>query len=156
ARSRTRGSARSRRTSRRASSAGRASSGPAIPPGPPSPRTTCSPASARPVRRGPLKPLRRPLPGCHAAGMADAPEPAFERLLAEAGSVPLGGWDFSWFEGRATEERPRWGYSRLLAERMAGAAAALDIQTGGGEVLAQIPHPPGVLVATESWPPNVA
>ena len=47
------------------------------------------------------------------------------------------------------------GYSRLLGERMARAAAALDIQTGGGEVLAGIPHPPPVLVATESWPPNV-
>jgi hypothetical protein len=41
--------------------------------------------------------------------------PTFEQLLAEGGSVPLEGWDFSWFEGRATEERPRWGYSRLLA-----------------------------------------
>src|SRR5215467_4553763 len=82
-------------------------------------------------------------------------EPTFEQLIAEGGSVPLEGWEFSWFEGRATEERPRWGYSRLLAERMARAAAALDIQTGGGEVLAQISHPPPVLVATESWPPNV-
>jgi len=82
-------------------------------------------------------------------------EPTFEQLLAEGGSVPLEGWDFSWFEGRATEERPRWGYSRLLGERMARAAAALDIQTGGGEVLARIPHPPPVLVATESWPPNI-
>lgn len=82
--------------------------------------------------------------------------PAFEQLLAEGGSVPLEGWDFSWFEGRATEERPRWGYSRLLAERMARAAAALDVQTGGGEVLAGIPHPPPRLAATESWPPNIA
>ena len=86
--------------------------------------------------------------------MADAP--TFEQLIAEGESVPVAGWDFSWFEGRATEERPRWGYSRLLAGRMARAAAALDIQTGGGEVLAQIPAAPPVLVATESWPPNVA
>jgi SAM-dependent methyltransferase len=81
--------------------------------------------------------------------------PTFEELLAEGVSVPVEGWDFSWFEGRATEERPPWGYSRLLAHRMASATAALDIQTGGGEVLAQIPHPPPVLAATESWPPNV-
>ena len=86
--------------------------------------------------------------------MADAP--AFGQLIAEGESVPVEGWDFSWFEGRATEERPRWGYSRLLAGRMARAAAALDIQTGGGEVIAQISRPPPVLVATESWPPNVA
>src|SRR6185312_14450557 len=40
--------------------------------------------------------------------------------------------------------------------RMATAHAALDIDTGGGEVLAQIPHPPLVLVAAESWVPNLA
>ncbi|MEV4755292.1 class I SAM-dependent methyltransferase [Micromonospora sp. NPDC049559] len=79
----------------------------------------------------------------------------FEELLAEGASVPVEGWDFSWFEGRATEERPSWGYSRLLGERMAGATAALDVQTGGGEVLAGIPHPPALLVATESWRPNL-
>lgn len=79
----------------------------------------------------------------------------FEELIAEGESVPVAGWDFSWFEGRATEERPAWGYSRLLADRMANASAALDIQTGGGEVLAKLPHPPSVLVATESWPPNI-
>jgi SAM-dependent methyltransferase len=80
----------------------------------------------------------------------------FEELLADGDAVPLDGWDFSWFEGRATEERPSWGYARLIGERMATAAAALDIQTGGGEVLASILRPPPVLVATESWPPNIA
>jgi SAM-dependent methyltransferase len=85
-----------------------------------------------------------------------ADEPTFGQLIAEGESAPVEGWDFSWFEGRATEARPRWGYSRLLAGRMARAAAALDIQTGGGEVLAQLSHRPPVLVATESWPPNVA
>jgi SAM-dependent methyltransferase len=80
----------------------------------------------------------------------------FEDLLVEGDLVPVEGWDFSWFDGRATEERPSWGYSRLIAERMATASAALDVQTGGGEVLAEVPHPPPVLVATESWPPNVA
>jgi SAM-dependent methyltransferase len=38
---------------------------------------------------------------------------------------------------------------------MASASAGLDIQTGGGEVLATIPQAPPVLAATESWPPNV-
>ncbi len=81
--------------------------------------------------------------------------PTFEELLAEGEAVPVEGWDFSWFEGRATEERPSWGYSRLIGERMATAMAGLDIQTGGGEVLATIPHPPATLLATESWPPNL-
>jgi hypothetical protein len=79
----------------------------------------------------------------------------FSELVAEGAAEPVEGWDFSWFEGRASEERPAWGYARLLAERMGAATAALDIQTGGGEVLAGIPHPPPVLAATESWPPNI-
>jgi SAM-dependent methyltransferase len=84
----------------------------------------------------------------------------FEELIAEGGAVPVEGWDFSWFDGRASEERPPWGYARLLGQRMAAlagvpGAGALDLQTGGGEVLASIPAGPPVLVATESWPPNV-
>jgi SAM-dependent methyltransferase len=84
----------------------------------------------------------------------------FEDLVAEGDAVPTAGWDFSWFDGRATEERPPWGYSRLLGARMAALArvpgsSALDLQTGGGEVLASIPAAPSVLVATESWPPNI-
>jgi len=38
---------------------------------------------------------------------------------------------------------------------MAQVESALDLQTGGGEVLAEIDRPPGLLVATEGWPPNV-
>ncbi|MDQ1361932.1 MAG: hypothetical protein QOJ44_2309 [Acidimicrobiaceae bacterium] len=80
----------------------------------------------------------------------------FEELVAEGESVPVEGWDFAWFEGRATEERPSWGYARMMANRMADVSSALDIQTGGGEVLAEIQHPPRLLAATESWPPNRA
>ncbi|MFK3981797.1 methyltransferase domain-containing protein [Micromonospora sp. NPDC050397] len=81
---------------------------------------------------------------------------SFERLVAEGVAVPVRGWDFSWFNGRATEQRPSWGYARLMGERMATARRALDLQTGGGEVLAGMPKPPSVLVATEGWPPNAA
>ena len=82
--------------------------------------------------------------------------PTFEQFLAEGAAVPVDGWDFSWFSGRATEQRPSWGYARLIGERMAGVWAALDVQTGGGEVLATVPKPPPLLVATESWAPNLA
>ncbi|WP_395292649.1 class I SAM-dependent methyltransferase [Kitasatospora hibisci] len=79
----------------------------------------------------------------------------FEDLIAEAESVSVDGWDFSWLDGRATEARPSWGYQRLLGERLASASAALDVQTGGGEVLAGAGSFPPAMVATESWPPNV-
>ncbi|MDQ1726010.1 MAG: hypothetical protein QOK14_55 [Frankiaceae bacterium] len=79
----------------------------------------------------------------------------FDDLVAEGAAVPVDGWDFSWFAGRASEERPSWGYAGLLADRMARASAALDLQTGGGEVLATIPQGPPRLTATESWAPNL-
>ncbi|HEY3478639.1 MAG TPA: class I SAM-dependent methyltransferase, partial [Streptomyces sp.] len=56
----------------------------------------------------------------------------------------------------ATEQRPSWGYQKALGERLAAAGSALDIQTGGGEVLAGVPRLPPLMVATESWPPNLA
>jgi hypothetical protein len=44
---------------------------------------------------------------------------AFEELVDEAAAVDVSGWSFAWLDGRATEERPPWGYSRLLAARLA-------------------------------------
>ncbi|HEX4817496.1 MAG TPA: class I SAM-dependent methyltransferase [Nonomuraea sp.] len=80
---------------------------------------------------------------------------SYDDLVREANAASVDGWEFSWLEGRATEERPSWGYSRLLARRMAAVRAALDVQTGGGELLAGLPTLPPVTVATESWPPNL-
>ncbi|MBP2049271.1 SAM-dependent methyltransferase [Streptomyces griseochromogenes] len=86
---------------------------------------------------------------------------SFEDLVAEGAAVPTEGWDFSWFEGRASEARPSWGYARSAGERLARAEAALDIQTGGGEVLdfalgRAEPDRPPLVAATEGWPPNAA
>ncbi len=80
----------------------------------------------------------------------------FDDLLTEAASAPVEGWDFSWLNGRGTEERPSWGYQRLMSRRLADASAAVDLQTGGGEVLAGAGKFPPTMAATESWPPNAA
>jgi len=80
----------------------------------------------------------------------------FDELIAEAEAVSVAGWDFSWLDGRGTEERPSWGYQRLLRGRLAQVTSALDIQTGGGEVLAGAGPFPPTMAATESWPPNFA
>ncbi|GAA2030288.1 methyltransferase domain-containing protein [Terrabacter terrae] len=80
----------------------------------------------------------------------------FDELVGEAESADLTGWGFGWLEGRATEERPPWRYSRLLADRLAVAESALDLDTGGGEVLAEAPVLPKRMAVTEEWPPNVA
>ncbi|PTA47455.1 class I SAM-dependent methyltransferase [Micromonospora sp. RP3T] len=84
-------------------------------------------------------------------------ERGFDELVAEAKAAPVEGWGFSWLAGRATEERPPSGYARLVGARLTAVDAALDIDTGGGEVLAEAASaPPPLLVATEAWPPNVS
>jgi SAM-dependent methyltransferase len=94
------------------------------------------------------------LPGVCA--MMSVVNQTFQELVAESDAVDVTGWDFSWLDGRATEERPPWGYQRLMGERIGQAGLSLDIQTGGGEVLAGVPQRAGkAMVATESWPPNV-
>ncbi|HEX5540849.1 MAG TPA: methyltransferase domain-containing protein [Micromonospora sp.] len=79
----------------------------------------------------------------------------FDDLVDEGAVADVSGWSFDWLVGRATEERPPWGYSRLLASRLAHVASALDIDTGGGEIIAEVPHLPARMVVTEGWPPNV-
>jgi SAM-dependent methyltransferase len=78
----------------------------------------------------------------------------FEELVDEAAGADVSGWDFDWLDGRATEERPPWGYSLLLASRLADATSALDIDTGGGEIVAGVPRLPPRMAVTEGWPPN--
>jgi SAM-dependent methyltransferase len=79
---------------------------------------------------------------------------SFEELVSEAEAADVTGWGFGWLEGRATEERPPWGYSRLLANRLAAVGSALDLDTGGGEVVAEAATLPPVMVVTEGWAPN--
>jgi SAM-dependent methyltransferase len=83
------------------------------------------------------------------------PVRSFEDLVTEAESADVSGWGFDWLAGRAVEERPPWGYARLLAGRLARARSALDLDTGGGEVIADAPALPPAMTVTESWPPNL-
>ena len=79
---------------------------------------------------------------------------AFEELVEEAAAADVTGWGFDWLHGRATEERPPWGYAKLLAGRLGQVQSALDIDTGSGEVLSEAPRFPPRMVATEGWPAN--
>ncbi|HIV59147.1 MAG TPA: class I SAM-dependent methyltransferase [Candidatus Stackebrandtia faecavium] len=79
----------------------------------------------------------------------------FEELVAEAESADVDGWGFGWLDGRATEERPPWGYARSLTQRLAQVDSALDLDTGGGEVLAEAAVFPSRMFATEAWRPNL-
>lgn len=79
---------------------------------------------------------------------------SFDELVAEADAADVSGWGFGWLTGRASEERPPWGYARLLAQRLATVRSALDLDTGGGEVLDEAPYFPPTMCATEAWPAN--
>jgi SAM-dependent methyltransferase len=57
--------------------------------------------------------------------------------------------------GAPPRNGPRWSYSRTIAARLPHASVALDIDTGGGEVIAGVPELPARMYVTESWPPNV-
>ncbi|GAA4346260.1 class I SAM-dependent methyltransferase [Angustibacter luteus] len=78
----------------------------------------------------------------------------FDELVSEADRADVTGWGFDWLDGRASEERPPWGYARLLAGRLRTVRSALDLDTGGGEVLAEMPELPARMCATEGWAPN--
>jgi hypothetical protein len=79
----------------------------------------------------------------------------FDDLVSEAEKADLTGWGFGWLQGRATEERPPWGYARLLSDRLAHVRSGLDIDTGGGEVVSEAAILPARMCVTEAWPPNV-
>jgi len=87
--------------------------------------------------------------------MARVSDP-FDAFVAQGETAPIDGWDFSWLDGRASEERPSWGYAKLVAQRVETARAMLDLECGGGEMLASLARFPACLVAAEGYRPNVA
>lgn len=68
----------------------------------------------------------------------------------------VSGWDFSDLGDSLQTEEPPWQYRDLVAEALTGRASALDMGTGGGEVLRGLADllPPDTR-ATEGWAPNV-
>ena len=82
-----------------------------------------------------------------------------DALLAEwreRYAEPTSGWDFSAFAGSIETDDPPWSYEDLARDALGGATSALDIGTGGGEVLLRlIDALPADTLATEGWAPNL-
>ena len=69
---------------------------------------------------------------------------------------PVSGWDFSPFDGSIETDEPPWSYDTLARDALVGATSAVDIGTGGGEVLLRLTDAlPDDTFATEGWPPNL-
>jgi SAM-dependent methyltransferase len=67
------------------------------------------------------------------------------------------GWDFSHIADRCVEDRPPWSYPDMARRLLSSSRAAVDLGTGGGEVLMAMEDVfPGRMVATEDYPPNIA
>jgi len=80
---------------------------------------------------------------------------SFDELIEPAMDAPVPGWDFGWLAGRAVGSDPTWSYPRLARAALDRSIRVLDIDTGGGELLASLTPLPPHTVATESWPPNL-
>jgi SAM-dependent methyltransferase len=79
----------------------------------------------------------------------------FDALVEEALAAPVSGWRFPFLEERVERESPSWDYPGTAAALMDGVSSALDHGTGGGELLADLRPVCRLLIATESFAPNV-
>ncbi|WP_145804558.1 class I SAM-dependent methyltransferase [Kribbella amoyensis] len=79
----------------------------------------------------------------------------YEVLVEEAVSAGFSGWDFRWLEGRASSASPSWSYPEVAAAALGPDVRLLDIDTGGGELLASFAPLPKATIATEGYAPNV-
>ena len=64
------------------------------------------------------------------------------------------GWEFAWLDGRDVGSEPSWSYPALARALLRHASAALDLDTGNGELLAELAPLPPHTVAVESWARN--
>lgn len=79
------------------------------------------------------------------------------RTWRERFGLPVIGWNFAELAGEMTGEVPPWSYPAIAREHLRHARHALDMGTGGGELLmAMADALPDDTVATEGWQPNVS
>lgn len=79
----------------------------------------------------------------------------YDELIRQAVIADFSGWDFSWLEGRAVSADLSWSYFDLARAAVSTASCPLDLDIGGGELLASLQPLPEVTVATEGWEPNL-
>jgi len=79
----------------------------------------------------------------------------FDALVRAALAEPVSGWRFPFLEGRRTSDELAWDHSAIARGMVHDAGFVLDHGTGGGEVLAELRLLRELVVATESYAPNV-
>lgn len=79
----------------------------------------------------------------------------FDDLVAEAARAPVDAWDFTWLDGRATEDRPSWRFFDRVAERASAVGELLDVECGVGHMLGTLPTLPPLAVGIDAWRPSL-
>ena len=80
----------------------------------------------------------------------------FEELVGRQATLAGTGWEFAWLDGRAMAPGPSWSYPGLARSLTRHATGLLDLDTGNGEMLAELAPLPPHTVAVEGWTHNVA
>jgi len=78
-----------------------------------------------------------------------------KQWLEEEAAAHIRGWDFSYIDERYSEEEDLpWDYREIINRHLKPEHKLLDIDTGGGEFLLLLGHPPTNTAATEGYAPN--
>jgi len=82
----------------------------------------------------------------------------FDTYLEQAEKTPFAGWNFEYITRtrRMTESPLDWNYHNMVLPYMIEAETMLDMETGGGETLANFAPLPSHTFATEQYAPNVS
>lgn len=81
--------------------------------------------------------------------------PKDELVEAERRARAVTGWELSFLGMRELDGPVPWDYEALAQEELARGGRAVDLGTGGGEVLLRATAgAPGAVIATEQWGPN--
>jgi len=82
---------------------------------------------------------------------------SYDELVADAlaAADAMRRWDFDYLEGRTSTDPLPWSYPNLARDAISRSRRLLDMDTGGGEVLASLAPLPPHTVATEGWEPNI-
>lgn len=81
-------------------------------------------------------------------------ETLLQTWLHEEETARIHGWDFSHIDGKYEEAPLPWDYRAVILTHLRPDAHILDMDTGGGEFLLSLGHPPENTAATEAYPPN--
>jgi SAM-dependent methyltransferase len=79
----------------------------------------------------------------------------YAELVDQALSASFQGWDFGWLGDRATSRPLSWSYDEVARGELQKVTRALDLDTGGGELLASFAPLPEATIATEGHLPNL-